>query len=424
MKRPIIDSAEDRITDAAVVGSSTKLVKAGAVLCVMRSGILRHTFPVAVNVVDATLNQDMRALTPNPGIDPFFVAHFLRSTGEVILDRCGKDGTTVNSIEAERLDHHLVPVPPLETQREIVARIDALFAEVEDGEAALAPARADLGTWRKALLKAAVTGDLTADWRAERMKAEGPPPETGSDLLARILTERRTRWNAEPHNNGRKYVEPAGPDTDELPELPEGWVWATLAQLGEVSGGVTKNAKRDIHQLRLPYLRVGNVYAGRLDLDRVETIGLAESEVARISLREGDLLIVEGNGSLEQIGRSAVWTGEIDPCVHQNHLIKVRPAIRILADYIQAWLRSPGGRKTLEQHASSTSGLHTLSISKVEAVRCPLPPLHEIAQALFELDVAMAKCSDAEADEDMIFDLSATLRQSILAAAFRGALNA
>ena len=84
-------------------------------------------------------------------------------------------------------------------QRAIVARIDELFTELDDGEAALARARADLGTWRKALLKAAVTGELTADWRAAN-----PPTETGADLLARILAERRAL-----RRNGRKvYIEP------------------------------------------------------------------------------------------------------------------------------------------------------------------------------------------------------------------------
>jgi type I restriction enzyme S subunit len=72
-------------------------------------------------------------------------------------------------------------------------------------------------TYRKGLLKAAVTGELTADWRRDN-----PPQETGEQLLQRILTDRRARWQADPKNARKKYTEPAEPDTDGLPELPEG----------------------------------------------------------------------------------------------------------------------------------------------------------------------------------------------------------
>ena len=85
------------------------------------------------------------------------------------------------------------PCPPRGTKIAVIARIDELFTDLDDGEAALARARVDLGAWRKALLKAAVTGELTADWRAAN-----PPTETGADLLARILDERRARWLDEP----------------------------------------------------------------------------------------------------------------------------------------------------------------------------------------------------------------------------------
>src|SRR5205085_4267949 len=121
-----------------------------------------------------------------------------------------------------------------------------------------------------------------------------------------------------------KYQEPAAPDRSELPELPEGWIWTNIEQVGEVSGGLTKNQKRERLPLKMPYLRVANVYAGELDLAEVKNIGIEESELGRVLLTAGDLLVVEGNGSIDQIGRVALWDGRIEPCLHQNHLIKVR----------------------------------------------------------------------------------------------------
>jgi type I restriction enzyme S subunit len=137
MKVEVIEDTEDHITEAAVDNSATKFVPAGSVLMVMRSGILRHTFPVAMNSDRVTLNQDLRALIPAAGIDPRYVAHYLRGSQRQILDGCSKDGTTVQSIEASALERIRVPIAPCTEQRRIVARITELFAEIAEGEAIL-----------------------------------------------------------------------------------------------------------------------------------------------------------------------------------------------------------------------------------------------------------------------------------------------
>lgn len=325
-------------------------------------------------------------------------------------------GIAIPNVNASKLNNVLLPIPPLETQRRIVARIDELFSELDDGETALARAREDLEVYRKALLKAAVTGELTADWRAAN-----PCTETGEQLLKRILAERRARWEADSRNKGKRYKEPAAPDTSGLPELPEGWAWMTLGQLGIVSGGLTKNAKRANNELQLPYLRVGNVYAGRFDLERVETIGVTQSDVEKTLLQRGDLLIVEGNGSIDQIGRCAVWDGAVAPCLHQNHLIKVRFSNIFWSYWALAWLSSPHGRKELQIQASSTSGLHTLSISKIDGIKLPLPPTEEIEAILSTINEQL-HTSDPEQEIDTFSRSTASLRQSILAAAFKGEL--
>ena len=326
-------------------------------------------------------------------------------------------GTTFEAISGDVLRHHPVPVPPLDTQRRIVARIDELFTELDDGEAALARARANLDTYGKSLLKAAVTGELTADWRAAN-----PPAETGEQLLQRILADRKVRWEADRKNKGKRYQEPEAADASGLPTLPYGWTWATMDQLGSVSGGLTQNSKRQAHSTKLPFLRVANVYANRLDLRVIEEIGIQDSELERVLLKPDDLLIVEGNGSIDQIGRSCLWDGSISPCVHQNHLIKVRFGLPEIGPWVQAWLQSPHGRRELEEQASSTSGLHTLSISKVGRLRIPIPPISELNAARNLRDAA----SDIEIETDALLQLeqrrSQSVRQSILAAAFRGEL--
>ena len=102
------------------------------------------------------------------------------------------------------------------------------------------------------------------------------------------------------------------------------WHWTSVGELGDVSGGITKNSSKTNLPVTLPYLRVANVYANELRLDDIAEIGVTKAESARALLVKGDLLVVEGNGSIDQVGRVAVWSGRISPCLHQNHLIKVR----------------------------------------------------------------------------------------------------
>ena len=147
-----------------------------------------------------------------------------------------------------------------------------------------------------------------------------------------------------------------------------------LEDIADIQGGIAKNKKREAMKLQLPYLRVANILPNELDLTEVKTIGLTEQEYEAVRLISGDLLIVEGNGSDTQIGRSAIWNGQIDPCVHQNHLIRVRLRDEALPLYVQTFLSSSEGRRQIMAKAVNTSGLHTLSTRKIRSIEIPVPP--------------------------------------------------
>jgi len=197
-----------------------------------------------------------------------------------------------------------------------VAKIEELFSELDAGEESLRRARRQLGVYRQSLLNQAFEGKLTAPWRAQH------------------------------------------------PDLLEEWSWLTLQDVAEVTGGLTKNSKRDALPKRIPYLRVANVYANELRLDEIKDIGVTPQEASKVSLIKGDLLIVEGNGSLDQIGRVALWNGSIPECGHQNHLIRARCRPMAYPGFILMFLLSPEGRSLIEKQAASTSGLHTLSLKR------------------------------------------------------------
>lgn len=151
---------------------------------------------------------------------------------------------------------------PESEQNLIVEKLEELLSDLDKGVAELKTAQEKLNQYRQTLLKSAVEGTLTKEWREEKAHKI---TETGEQLLARILKERRARWEKQkieefgskgqtpPKNWKDKYPEPIAPDTSELPKLPEGWVWACIDQLVEIGTGVTPLKSRS------DYYKGGNV---------------------------------------------------------------------------------------------------------------------------------------------------------------------
>ena len=149
-----------------------------------------------------------------------------------------------------------------------------------------------------------------------------------------------------------------------------------LSELAVITGGLTKNSKRETFDLKMPYLRVANVFFNRLDLNEIQKIGVKKEEIDKTLLHKGDLLFVEGNGSLEQIGRVAIWDGSIGPILHQNHLIKARfRGKTIMPEFALFYFMSQEGRQQIISKSVSTSGLNTLSVNKIGSLILPVPPI-------------------------------------------------
>ncbi|QES08838.1 hypothetical protein DEJ44_26570 [Streptomyces venezuelae] len=177
--------------------------------------------------------------------------------------------------------------------------------------------------------------------------------------------------------------------------LPSGWVQVSLDEIAEVQGGIQKQQKRRPVRHKYPFLRVANVASGSLNLQDVHEIELFEGELGRFVLRPGDLLVVEGNGSVSRLGRAARWNGEIENCVHQNHLIRVRPGPAISTKFLEFLWNSPAVSEQLRGVAASTSGLYTLSTAKLKRVSIALPPLEEQRRIVIALEEQMSRLDAA-----------------------------
>jgi type I restriction enzyme S subunit len=166
-----------------------------------------------------------------------------------------------------------VPVAPLNEQQRIMDAIEEIFSDLDAGMAVLERLQAKLKVYRASVLKAAVEGALTADWRAKHSHTE-----SADALLTRILAERRRRWEKDqlqkfkdadkepPANWKMKYQEPVAPDTTKLSALPKGWCWATIEQCSDLIQYGT-SAKTNANSEGIPVLRMGNIRTdGTLDL--------------------------------------------------------------------------------------------------------------------------------------------------------------
>jgi type I restriction enzyme, S subunit len=196
-----------------------------------------------------------------------------------------------------------------------------------------------------------------------------------------------------------------------------------LADFAEIQGGIQKQPSRTPAANAFPFLRVANVTARGLNLDEVHQIELFPGELDRYRLLTNDLLVVEGNGSPAQIGRAALWDGSIEDCVHQNHLIRVRAIPGLEASYLEAVWNSPATRAQLTRLASSSSGLHTLSVSKLKSLVIPVPNTDRqqvIVERLNGLRQSRRRLATAV---DAAQQKAEALRRCTLHAAFRGELT-
>lgn len=381
----------------------------------------------------ALVNQHIFKVVPDERVvSKELLFHWLGRAIQQLQETEHLHGSTMMHINRGPFMAHLVPLPPPPEQTRIAAKLEELLSDLDAGVAELKAAQKKLQQYRQSLLKAAVEGTLTAPWREAQRKL-GTSLETGAQLLQRILTERRARWEAKqlakfneqgkvpPKDWQKKYPAPVQSDTADLPELPEGWVWASVEQISEIQGGIQKQPSRAPMKNKYPFLRVANVARGRLKLQDVHEIELFQGELERLALVAGDVLIVEGNGSLTEIGRCALWDGSIENAVHQNHLIRVRP-VGVVSQFVETWLNSLGGIEKLSRLAATTSGLYTLSVSKISKIPVPIAPRAEQEASMRVLINNLSALDVQEQSVEHSLKQSTAQRQNVLRAAFSGEL--
>ena len=292
--------------------------------------------------------------------NPLLLYYFLQT--RFFLDQvkdCASTTTNISNISTAKLKKLSVIVPPLPEQERIVAKIEELFSQLDAAVAELKSVKEKLAIYRQAVYSS-VFNSL----------------------------------------NDLRYLD----------------------NFFDITGGLTKNSRRQTLPNKRAYLRVANVYFNRLDLDEIKEIGVTDAEIDKCTLLKGDLLFVEGNGSKSQIGRVAQWDGSIAGCLHQNHLIKARSQGDIDSQYALFYFMSASGRKQILDVAASTSGLYTLSVNKIKRLQIPYCSRDKQQEVLQEIESRLSVCNNIEQTVDTALQQAAALRQSILKQAFEGKL--
>ena len=195
-----------------------------------------------------------------------------------------------------------------------------------------------------------------------------------------------------------------------------------LSEVATVSYGLQKCPANRPGLHARPYLRVANVQRGRLVLDEIKTINVPDSDMPALKLEAGDILFVEGNGSRAELGRVALWNGEIDDCIHQNHIIKARPdKKRILPEFAMAWFNSDAGRDHFFKSGKTTSGLGTINSNVIRTAPIPLPSIDIQLELVTELTASHEKATQVRSEAEALRQSAWTAFESALFTARGGA---
>jgi len=283
-------------------------------------------------------------------------------------------------VPADYLRNYSLRLPPLQEQERIVDKVDNLIARTARAYSELEKVPALLAKYKSAVLELAFSGRLTADFRGN------------SENVASAL--------------------------------PKGWVMQRLEDISEIQSGIQVGKRRSGQEelVEVPYLRVANVQRGWLKLDEVKTIFVTPEEKDRLLLKQGDILMNEG-GDRDKLGRGWIWNNEIDECIHQNHVFRIRINTGTLPPEFVSHYANERGQQYFFDEGTQTTNLASISKRKVAALPLPVPPFDEAVEIVRRIERAFAWLDRGSTSHSQTAELLRKLDAALLTKAFDGELT-
>lgn len=327
----------------------------------------------AINKVPVAFNQQINALLPTPTLNSYYL--FYQAQSPLFRKQLEElsSATTVAIVNKGKFETIKIPLPPLAEQERIVAKIEELFSELDAGLESLKTARRQLKIYRQAVLKWAFEGKLT-----------------NANL-----------------NDG---------------ELPAGWKFAKLGEvIAQPKYGTSK--KCDYKFQGKGVLRIPNVGNGLVDDSDLKFASFDEKEIETYSLKEGDLLTIRSNGSVDLVGKCALITKRDEEYLYAGYLICLRPLKEFInPKFLLNVLSSSQLRNQIESKAKSTSGVNNINSDELKSLVIPICSLEEQQRVVQEIESRLSVCDKLEETIHTNLKQAEALRQSILKKAFEGKL--
>jgi type I restriction enzyme, S subunit len=379
---PSYSDYEPETPEGREIGSSKQIIQQGDVLLCKIVPHIRRSWVVPEPRGKRQIASGEWIVFRNHGLEPEYIRRFVLS--DVFHDQfmrtvSGVGGSLMRARPSEAAEI-LIPLPPLAEQRRIVAKLDTLTARLRRARTELDRVAAMAKAMRQSTLSRAFSGMLTRSFR-------------GDASVSGVFG------------------------------FPACWTVERLDEISEIQGGIQVGKQRphDVKLIVVPYLRVANVQRGWLKLDEIKTISVTSAEKERLLLKAGDILMNEG-GDRDKLGRGWVWYAQIDECIHQNHVFRIRLKDRSFpAEFVSHYANENGQQYFLDQ-GTQTTNLASISKKRVGALPVPLPPTAEAYEITRLISVAFARADRLEAEAARARALLDRLEAAILARAFRGEL--
>jgi type I restriction enzyme S subunit len=338
-----------------------------------------------VNVVrflprPATVNSSIAVITPQTSLDGVFLYYLFQSSFVKATIQRIKGGMGVPHLFQADLTKFYMPAPPVYEQKQIATFLDLetikIDALVEEQRRLIEL----LKEKRQAVISHAVTKGLNPD---------APMKDSGIECIG---------------------------------EIPAHWEVVRLKFLAHVQGGIAKG--RDLgaaETIHVPYLRVANVQDGYLDLEEVTLIDILPGELERYSLQPGDVLMNEG-GDFDKLGRGHIWRGEIEPCIHQNHVFAVRPEM-LEPEWLNLITSAECGRFYFMSRSKQSTNLASISSSNIQELPVVCPPTAERLAIVKHVRVATNSFDQLITEATHAINLLQERRTALISAAVTGEID-
>jgi len=319
----LVTATARKVSDAGLRDKRMEVLRPGTVIYSMYASVGY----ASILDIEAVTNQAILGMTNAEGMINRFLMSFLNSIRSSVLQEAASN--TQDNLNAEKVRRIPLLCPPIEEQIAIANYLDAEITRIDE------------------LVR-------------EKEQLIGFLHEARASLVSEIISGEHL---------------PGQPTGNEwAPHLPTGWELKKLKHLGQVRSGLAKGKESLGKEIvELPYLRVANVQDGHLDLQEVLTIPVEVEAVERFSLKAGDVLMNEG-GDYDKVGRGTVWSAEISPCLHQNHVFAVRPSDANLSEWIAAVTQAQYAKFYFMNNAKQSTNLASISQRNIKELPILLPP--------------------------------------------------